>query len=238
MRALKLVLATALAVFGMAHSAHAIFVTAVPGPSSISAGAPGQSLIADFDGYLAPGYTITGGEIAIGDTYGCPNQCAANPAGDDTQYLNVRPGIYSLATLSSPAPLESFSLYWGSIDTYNWISFYSGATLIQSFSGAQIDSLTGATANGSQSDYSGNQRINFVFDGLLPNLIQLTSTQIAFESDNFFASALLPVSIAAVPEPAPWALLLVAFGALGFGVRRRLRRSEENPARLPPLVQV
>jgi hypothetical protein len=218
-------LSAALSLLAMIGPAHAVVdVTATSGFAVIADGAPGQSLIANFDNYLAPDFTITGGQIVIGDVYGCSGQCAANPAFDYTYYLNVRPGTYSPATLElSDSVLQSFSLYWGSIDTYNSIAFFNDATLIQSFSGADIDALTGATANGSQSSFSGNQRINFDFEGLLPNRIVFASTEIAFESDNFFGSWLPAAIISPVPEPGTWALLLAGFATLGFSLRRRAK---------------
>jgi hypothetical protein len=36
-----------------------------------------------------------------------------------------------------------------------------------------------------------------------------------------FASVATPVALAPVPEPATWAMVLVGFGAVGFGMRRR-----------------
>ena len=47
----------------------------------------------------------------------------------------------------------------------------------------------------------------------------LSSSQNAFETDNY--------AVNAVPEPGTWAMMLLGFGAIGYGMRRR-----RAPARL------
>jgi hypothetical protein len=42
------------------------------------------------------------------------------------------------------------------------------------------------------------------------------------------AITLLPSAMAAVPEPATWALMLAGFAMIGIGLRRRLRLSEQR----------
>lgn len=50
-----------------------------------------------------------------------------------------------------------------------------------------------------------------------------TSTTLSFASQNAgaYGAALDNVAVAAVPEPATWALMLIGFAAVGFGMRRR-----------------
>ena len=45
---------------------------------------------------------------------------------------------------------------------------------------------------------------------------------------NMRYSATFGAANGAVPEPASWALMIVGFGAVGFGMRRAARRSDER----------
>jgi hypothetical protein len=92
--------------------------------------APGETIVMDFDFPAAPGYSISGGAVTTGNI---PNVAAA-PAGDGTAYYYVTAEA-SPAELNSAKLLKSLSLYIGSIDDYNTIAFYNGATLVGSFSG-------------------------------------------------------------------------------------------------------
>ena len=59
--------------------------------------------------------------------------------------------------------------------------------------------------------------VNFVFtgrDGYNVSAARLSSTSNAFETDNY-------AFVGGVPEPSTWALLILAFGAVGFAMRRR-----------------
>ena len=77
-------------------------------------------------------------------------------------------------------------------------------------------------ANGDQTDPATNPLVTLFFDGGHESLVaglRLSSSQNAFETDNY--------AVNAVPEPGTWAMMLLGFGAIGFGMRRR-----RAPARL------
>lgn len=198
------------AAMALAASAGAVTtISSVPGPDGA-----GQTILFNFN---TPGSGATGlsGNYAI--TTGTTAQLAAAPLMDTTPYLVV-PGLgmgtSGTATLNLGQKLTNLSFYWGSIDTYNTVSFYSGAngggTLLGSYTGAQVP---GATANGAQGTTANNRRVFFDFGGFTAQSVVFNSTAIAFELDD--------VATAAVPEPTVWATLLTGFGLIGISMRRR-----------------
>ena len=195
---LKIVLGMA-AVLGVASAANAMTIVAsTNGPDT---GIPaGQHLITDFStaAGLSGNYQLETGSIS--GQYAAPFQ-------DTTQYLNVFGG--NTASLAISPALKAISFYWGSIDTYNTVSFFSGSNLVASFSGAQIPS---APADGSQGNGLNNRRVTFNFGGAPITDVDFSSGQNSFELDTVSG---------VVPEPATWALLLVGMGMTGATMRRR-----------------
>ncbi len=102
-------------------------------------------------------------------------------------------------------------LWWGSVDTYNTLSFYYDNTLVASVTGSQA--TTPNAANGNQSAPSTNLYVNVLG---LPwfNSFTMTSTQYAFEADN--------ITVGVVPEPTT--MLLLGLGLVGVaGIRRKFK---------------
>lgn len=207
--------AIALSAFTTAASAAVNFST--PSPYDTNGYGPGESLVWDFDTVFNPNFSYTG------MTYSGPvTNIAAPPTGDTTTYGAAQPASYALpfadaefAILSGQ--LTSLSFYLGSLDDYNTISFYSGATLIQSFTGTDL--TIPDPANGDQASGNTNRRYFFTF-GAADNVnrVVFNTTIPAFEFDDIAAA------VSGVPEPSTWAMMILGFGLVGFMLRNGRRQ--------------
>jgi hypothetical protein len=105
-----------------------------------------------------------------------------------------------------------FGLFWGSIDTYNSLTFYKNGDKVAQYTGTDI--ATPNAANGNQSAPYTNMYVNFFY---LPdfNSFKMSSSQFAFEADNIAVGR----NIAPIPEPAT--MLMLGLGLLGVGVVSR-----------------
>ena len=152
------------------------------------------------------------------------------PSGVTSQYLTVgsssanRPNADVTINFSPTWLATSFGLLWGSIDSYNTISFFRGGSLLRSFNGTEVVAAlnalginavvdgTNGTPNG---DPRSTQYVKFFAEGSGEYFDQvvLASTQAAFESDNH--------SYEAIPTPA------LLPGLIGMGVAALRRKQEE-----------
>jgi hypothetical protein len=146
--------------------------------------------------YAAP--FLSGGN---GSLFGNP----ANGA-DTTTYLST--GIGTI-TLTLPGPEKYFGLLWGSVDTYNSLELFNGASLVGTVTGTDVT----AGANGNQGAL-GTFYVN-ISDDLAFNKVKLISTQYAFEADN------VAYGVAAIPEPGTIAIFGAGLLAFGWLVRRK-----------------
>jgi hypothetical protein len=167
-----------------------------------------------FDGGNCAGYASCTGDFAI--VSGSASGLYATPFTDTTKYLSVPNPSQSTqtATLNLGATADYFGLYWGSIDSYNIISFFSGTTQVASYNGTQLPSLT---ANGNQTAWSSNRYINFDFGSANFDSVKIISNGFAFESDNH---AFRKTSV-----PEPTTLLLMGLGLIGLIGTRRFNRA-------------
>ena len=140
---------------------------------------------------------------------------------DPTVYLSV-PGTSSSGadTLQLSSTFNYFGLFWGSIDTYNTISFLLNGDTVASFTGSDV--INPNVANGNQTAPSTNTYVNF-FGLAAFDAVRLASTGYAFELDNIALAYIGPVTATEVPEPA--ALGLFGLGLLGLGLSARRRKT-------------
>jgi hypothetical protein len=171
--------------------------------------AAGQTMVEDFDHPIVAGYSMTWSNAGLFEGPLVPG-IAAPPVGDNTQYLAVFTG--GSATLTSPGILSSLSVYLGSIDSYNTITFQGEDGFSQSFTGGQLT----APASGDQSDATDNRRFFFDFDPSdLVDEVTFSSSGNSFEFDNIAAND------PPAPVPEPITLSLFATGLVGAAALRR-----------------
>jgi len=110
--------------------------------------------------------------------------------------------------------LTGLSLYWGSIDASNAISFFSrSGSLLYTISGTDLPQF-----DGNQTAAITNRRLTFAMTAQDDvTRLQFTSGINAFEFDN------IAVTTGPVPEPEAWAMLIAGFGLVGATMRRRNR---------------
>jgi len=141
----------------------------------------------------------------------------AQPAGDATGFLTVSyPSASGAVSLIFTNPQNYFGLYWGSMDSYNSITFLENNELIATYSGTNVATLTGLVANGDQQSASSNRYIEFNFDAGFYGQVILSTTSYGFEVDN--------IAFGDPPSPIPEPSTLLVFGASLSGlalVRRR-----------------
>lgn len=137
----------------------------------------------DFnDGTTSP-YVSATGDYSIFDAPNSGTGQSGVPFGiEDGKFLSVpNPEQNGSATFGLGSNYDYFGMFWGSVDTYNTISFYEGESLVGSFSGGDIGPLI---ANGNQQSWQSNRFVNFFFsDGHSYDSVELTSDGFAFETD-------------------------------------------------------
>jgi hypothetical protein len=164
--------------------------------------------------FTSGGFTFSGdGAVVQGTVAGS----YAAPAGDTSQYLTT--GFTGSSGLKNEYLLlgqtyTKFGLYWGSVDTYNTLTFIDhGTNTITSFTGSQI----APPADGNQGSDLTNVYVNFA--GAFDEVIFTTGAP-AFEVDNLTLGG--PTSqVGAVPETSTWAMMILGFLGMGFMAYRR-----------------
>ena len=122
--------------------------------------------------------------------------------------INIGSALYSFST-----PKNELSVFWGSPDSYNTLSFYAS----KDGTGTPLFSLTGSSL---LIQTYGHDLVNFqTLDGFF-NSVVLSSTDYAFEFTN------LSTSDPVVPLPAALPLFATGLGALGLLGWRRKKKAK------------
>ncbi|WP_111642210.1 Npun_F0296 family exosortase-dependent surface protein [Marinimicrobium alkaliphilum] len=209
MKKVLLKITSAMFALSLAAGAQAAIIT-LSGPGVTTTSVAGATVV-DFNDGTIGAYTASSGDYAI--VSGNLGGVYAEPLGTDAPYLTVPLDQSSgSATFDLGFSANYFGLYWGSIDAYNSISFWSGGSMVDSFTGSDIVS----PADGGQGSTDTNRYVNFDFGAMSFDQVMLSSTSYAFESDNH--------AFALVSVPEPGVVVLFGLGILGLGLSRRRAR--------------
>lgn len=205
---MKTLIIAALLAAGTATSANAaVTVTTTPGSATYS----GPTPTFNFDVGSRP--VTTGGAYIASD-----QPLDSQPLGGTGSFYSVSPndgpGTLSLAGFGA---ISSLSFIWGSVDTFNVLSFLDRAgNAIYTITGTQ---LLGSAATGAQDASNTNPVVSFNFTGADTAVAALrlgstgSSSDYSFEIDN--------LAISSVPEPATWGMMMLGLGIAGASLRRR-----------------
>lgn len=177
-----------------ATGAHAAVVAT---PGSTPAGTTNfnsQSVGAVTSSFTIGGWTFTPGansQVKIGS-----DGNGAQPFGTSGNYLSILGNGYIDISFSSRT---SIGFFWGSVDSYNSISFSNGDT----FSGSQLSPTLSPT--GCQGSPDCNSYVT------LTSTTPFTSVRLSSSANSFEIT-----NISAVPEPSTWAMMILGFLGLGF----------------------
>ena len=172
----------------------------------------------DFNSGAAPTtgfaqYSFSGNPIYQGST----GSVSAAPFQDETKYFSTSSNspFPSQATINFSGLTSYFGLYWGSIDTYNYIDLYRGATKLDTIGGANITnqfaSWTNVNSNLYVNIFANNSASYF-------DKVVFRATGVAFESDNH-------AYLAARPVPLPGMAVGAVVAGLGLLARKRSQKS-------------
>lgn len=174
----------------------------VSGGITVSFVPDGQTVIGASDGLYAAPFISNSNGLLFGDS--------TVAGADTTKYLTS--GVGSVG-LSFTNPMLYFGLLWGSVDTFNTLEFFNGATSVGTVTGSDVT----ASANGDQG-INGTYYVNIV-SNMMFNRVVASSTSYAFEFDNVSYNTTAPPN--RVPEPFTLGLLGLGLIAVGGLAKRR-----------------
>ena len=153
---------------------------------------------------------LSGGAEAVqgsGFGYTAP-MLASGP--DSTTFLST---VLGTITVNLPQATTYFGLSWGSIDTFNILSFYDHGTLIGRLTGTDLP-----THDFGDIGLNGTMYVNLMSSVPFDSVV-MASNGYSFEVDDLAYGA--GGGSGSDPVPEPWSLALLGIGALGAGFLRR-----------------
>jgi hypothetical protein len=186
---------------------------------------PGETLITNFSSptSLPTGYALSGDAAFLTGTSNAGAAPAMSATTVDTgKYLSVEAGkSETLTTL----PITEASIYVGSLDSWNTLSFTFDNGITESFTGTQLGAVIPATAAGDRQSAGNNGRFTFDFS------VPVTDITFASSTNSFEIANVATTQPGGVPEPDAWALMLIGVGALGMTMRSRRRADQALDAK-------
>ncbi|WP_375289280.1 PEPxxWA-CTERM sorting domain-containing protein [Qipengyuania sp.] len=226
MKALYLACAAAVGMAApAAHAATIVFTTTSPttstqsqqavssgGETAIFTGGTYTSSVAAMNAASA-NVTLTARSVERSSTGlgvagdGEANQVDSNGANELLQLVFASPTRYRIvsAVLGRVDNNDTFALFGGNGGVYTRLGF----------SGPIANGMTGGVPVTTTSLGGGNYRLDFNFGGGYDSFRFGTNDE---EADGF---SLRSLSVAAVPEPSTWAMLILGFGLVGGAMRRK-----------------
>ena len=212
---LRNALASALLGLGLVGAAVAVPVVTVGGTAVAGQGQTSSQAgvtVLDFNTDVLPsGVTLSAAASNL--VTGSLSGVYAAPPGDTSRYLTVSPASGSPVSITLATAANYIGFYAGSLDDFNLIQFFNGATLVSSYTGVQLAGFAGVPATGDQSI---GRYFNVFESGNSFTTVLLTSGSNAFELDNF------AIGVAPPPTdiPLPGTLSLFGLGLIAAAVGR------------------
>ena len=168
--------------------------------------------------------TETGG--TAGNSAGCPEIDSADEQG--RRRTNFNEGL--LVAFTGVPTVNVLGAILNIVDDNDTLGIYGvavdGTLSLLGFSGTIINPTGGFTVTGTQTNTNAQYSLTFnpVLSGYSRYLFTtMTNGTTATTGDGY---RLRSMTVAAVPEPATWAMMLFGFGAIGFQMRRSRRRGD------------
>ncbi|TRW17044.1 Npun_F0296 family exosortase-dependent surface protein [Glacieibacterium frigidum] len=217
------IVGAALAAALLAGSASALTTVTVEAAGVQNTTLATTSGVENFDslsGYTFPYVSTFGGSPWTGSFNGVlsTGADAYGGAGGTGRYETVQGE--QILTLSGPAT-DYFGLWASALDGGNTVAFYKNGALIDTISLVMV-ALDDSYDGNPNPPYNGQDIgekyafFNFVVAGGYDEVHLIQNLGGGFELDNVTVGTL-----AAVPEPASWAMMIAGFALVGLGMRRR-----------------